>query len=302
MPTMHNAPDSASAVGMRKGKAPAFQFYAADFLADENVALMTNQELGCYIKLICFCWREGSIPADVQKIAKLCGEDGIAMAELWVSISPCYAPTPDNPVRLVHPRLELERRKQADFKSQRSSAGKKGAEARWPKRKAQRETIKSQPDGDGSANGSAIKQRMATDGSSSSSSSSDSSVANATGGQPPEAPRLPPDPVKQEIWDAGRSLLEACRMPAKQAGSFLGKLVQDYTAPVVLDAVRAAVKEQPVDAAEYLKACCMRASGQRRSTRAQQHDAVIDGLLNVGNMNEPPRNNDFIDVEAVVVG
>ena len=87
-----------------------------------------------------------------------------------------------------------------------------------------------------------------------------SSVPNGTGGEPPKTPA---DPVKQEIWDAGRSLLLAARMPAKQVGTFLGKLVQDYTAPIVLDAVRAAVKEQPADPGEYLKGCCMRAAGQR---------------------------------------
>ena len=31
-------------------KSPAFQFYPADFLADENVALMTNQEIGGLFK------------------------------------------------------------------------------------------------------------------------------------------------------------------------------------------------------------------------------------------------------------
>lgn len=36
-------------------KSPAFQFYAAEFLADENVVLMTNQEVGCYIKLMAYC-------------------------------------------------------------------------------------------------------------------------------------------------------------------------------------------------------------------------------------------------------
>ena len=69
---------------------PAFQFYPAEFLADENVVLMSNQELGCYVKLMCYCWREGSIPSDVQKIARLCGEDGLAMAELWTAIRPCF--------------------------------------------------------------------------------------------------------------------------------------------------------------------------------------------------------------------
>lgn len=83
------------------------------------------------------------------------------------------------------------------------------------------------------------------------------SDADASGGKPP------PDPVKQEIWDAGRSLLLASRMPPKQVGSFLGKLVSDYTATVVLEAVRSSVKEQPADAAEYLKATCMHLAGQR---------------------------------------
>ena len=35
-------------------KSPAFQFYASDFLVDENVNLMSNREIGCYIKLLCF--------------------------------------------------------------------------------------------------------------------------------------------------------------------------------------------------------------------------------------------------------
>lgn len=83
------------------------------------------------------------------------------------------------------------------------------------------------------------------------------SDADASGGKPP------PDPVKQEIWDAGRSILLAARMPAKQVGTFLGKLVIDYTAPTVLDAVRSAVKEQPADPAEYLKATCLHLVGKR---------------------------------------
>jgi uncharacterized protein YdaU (DUF1376 family) len=139
-------------------KSPAFQFYAAEFLADENVALMSNQEIGCYIKLICFCWREGSIPSDISKIARLCGEDSSAMTQLWVSIRPCFDLADGYPDRLIHKRLQAERQKQMEFKSERSLAGKRGAEARWKKGLQ----------GDGSA----IDQPLANDASSSSSSSS----------------------------------------------------------------------------------------------------------------------------------
>ncbi|WP_410198883.1 hypothetical protein [Burkholderia cenocepacia] len=125
---------------------------------------MSNQEVGCYIKLMAYCWREGSIPADIAKIAKLCGEDSSAMAQLWLSIKQCFVLANGSHDRLTHPRLEKEREKQSDFKRERAESGKKGAAARWDKAKK-----------DGAANGSAMAEGMAPDGSSSSSASSMSS-------------------------------------------------------------------------------------------------------------------------------
>jgi len=141
---------------------PAFQFYPADFLAEENVVLMSNQEIGCYIKLMCYCWREGSIPADVNKIARLCGEDSSAMAQLWIAIKECFAELEADPKRLVHPRLEKERIKQEEHKKERAESGKKGAKARWG----------AAPKEDSSAMAQPLPKPMANDGSSSSTSSS----------------------------------------------------------------------------------------------------------------------------------
>lgn len=69
--------------------------------------------------------------------------------------------------------------------------------------------------------------------------------------------------TKAELWTAGKSLLAQQGMPRAQCGTFVGKLVKDYGDQVVVDAVRAAVVTQPADAAEYLKATCMHAKGQR---------------------------------------
>jgi len=157
-------------------KSPAFQFYAAEFLADENVVMMTNQEIGCYIKLMCYCWREGSIPSDVSKIAKLCGEDSSAMAQLWLSVSTCFSLAEAAPDRLVHKRLEKEREKQKSYSLERSASGKKGAEA---KRNAASK-------GSSSATSSASAKHIAIDSSSSSSSSS-SSIVKTLLTQPPVA-------------------------------------------------------------------------------------------------------------------
>lgn len=94
-----------------------------------------------------------------------------------------------------------------------------------------------------------------------------SSVAKATGA---DAPNLSPDELtKAELWKAGKSLLEEAGMPPAQCGSFVGKLVKDYSDAVVVEAVRAAVVAQPADPAEYLKAACMRSKGERRTSSRQ---------------------------------
>lgn len=141
-------------------KPPAFQFYPADFLADENVVLMSNREVGCYIKLMCYCWRQGSIPKDVTAIARLCGEDEISMVNLWPQISKCFTP---NGERHIHKRLEKERQKQISHRRERSESGKRGAAKRW-----------SNKDPDSSAIAQLPSEPLANDSSSSSSSSSTS--------------------------------------------------------------------------------------------------------------------------------
>jgi len=108
--------------------APAFQFYPADFLSDEKVVVMSNQEVGCYIKLLSYCWKEGSIPKCMQKIARLCGETEENMNKLWPNIEGCFK---ENGTRYLHKRLDLEREKQRKFSQKRSAAGRIGANSRW---------------------------------------------------------------------------------------------------------------------------------------------------------------------------
>ena len=107
------------------GRSPAFQFYPKDFLSDENVRVMSLQERGVYITLLCLCWIQGSLPAGVERLAKLCGVPVNAMRKLWPAILPCFRD--GDPDRLIHPRLEREREKQAHYKRRQSDAAAK----RW---------------------------------------------------------------------------------------------------------------------------------------------------------------------------
>ncbi|RSK50076.1 DUF1376 domain-containing protein [Hymenobacter rigui] len=115
-------------------KAPAFQFYAADYLADEQVMLMSLEEEGAYIRLLAYCWREGSIPADEALLARLCKG---ATANVIRVVIECFQPDDNRPDRLVHPRLEEERAKQQVWRNKSSEGGRKSAEKRWGKKESQ---------------------------------------------------------------------------------------------------------------------------------------------------------------------
>lgn len=143
---------------------PAFQFYPKDFLTDSNVVVMSLQERGAYITLICQCWIEGSIPADHTRLARLCGSPLPTFRRLWPALAPCFKPAKDDS-QLIHPRLERERKKQLAWRAEQAERGKQGAEKRWRKHGAAMPTP-SKP------NGAAINSPMAKNGSSSSSASS----------------------------------------------------------------------------------------------------------------------------------
>jgi uncharacterized protein YdaU (DUF1376 family) len=55
-------------------KSPAFQFYPQDYLSSARVAEMSLEEEGAYIRLLCYCWTTGSIPADPERCARLIGK------------------------------------------------------------------------------------------------------------------------------------------------------------------------------------------------------------------------------------
>lgn len=101
---------------------PAFQFYADDFLG--GTITMSHAERGFYILLLSVQWTQGGIlPEDFNRLGK-----GMAVPSL-------------NHVRrkfqigadglLKNARMEAERKKQAEFRENRSKSGLLGAKLRW---------------------------------------------------------------------------------------------------------------------------------------------------------------------------
>ena len=80
--------------------------------------------------------------------------------------------------------------------------------------------------------------------------------------------------ARSELWRAAVSVLTDGGCPASQCRTFIGKLVQDYTAPIVQRAVAAAVTAQPADAREYPRATCQRLKGERADPLTVPSDAA----------------------------
>lgn len=55
-------------------RSPAFQFYPQDFLV--GTADMTCEEVGAYIRLLCYQWAKDGLPTDEKKLVQLTGISG----------------------------------------------------------------------------------------------------------------------------------------------------------------------------------------------------------------------------------
>lgn len=87
------------------------------------------------------------------------------------------------------------------------------------------------------------------------------SVPNGTGGTPPGKPvdKL----TKDELWSAGKDVIERSGTPRGQCFSIVNKFVQDYGDEIVIEAMRSMVKKQPLEPESWLAAECLRLSGYR---------------------------------------
>jgi uncharacterized protein YdaU (DUF1376 family) len=92
--------------------------------------MMTLEEEGAYMRLLCYCWQHGDIPDDPEKAARLIGKG--ASTTLATTVLTMFQPS-DNQGRMVHDRLEAEKAKQAEWRAKSVIGGQKSAEKRKQK-------------------------------------------------------------------------------------------------------------------------------------------------------------------------
>jgi uncharacterized protein YdaU (DUF1376 family) len=114
-------------------KPPAFQFYPNDWLSSSAVTLMTPEQEGAYIRLLCYDWASDGIPDDDATLAALS-----RLGEGWfrggsTMVRKCFDQHPEKPGFLTNARLQSEREKQQAWREKSREGGIKSAESRSKK-------------------------------------------------------------------------------------------------------------------------------------------------------------------------
>ena len=113
-----------------KEPSPAYQMYAKEWLACSDVMIMEPHQEGAYIRLINYDWVNDGVLDNLRVLSQL---SRIPESDLDIVIAK-FQPHPKKPGYLSHPRVQKERNKQANFKKEKSKAGKAGAKKRWQKK------------------------------------------------------------------------------------------------------------------------------------------------------------------------
>jgi len=104
------------------------------------ITMMTTEQEGAYIRLICYDWSNDGIPDDDEQLSKLS-----RLGEGWFKggstvVRKCFNQHPTKAGFLTNDRLEKEREKQKIWKEKSSEGGRKSAEARKNKGKSDNKT------------------------------------------------------------------------------------------------------------------------------------------------------------------
>jgi uncharacterized phage protein (TIGR02220 family) len=108
---------------------PSLQWYPADILSSARVAEMTLEEEGAYRRALDFCWLNGDLPADTERLARVIGKN--CTLEVAAVVAKMFLPsTASGELRLIHQRLDEEREKRRKWSDKSREGGEKTAEKR----------------------------------------------------------------------------------------------------------------------------------------------------------------------------
>jgi uncharacterized protein YdaU (DUF1376 family) len=106
---------------------PAVMLYAERLIADRRYRFMSLEERGLFLSLFCECWKNGSVPADLDQLAHYLGfeKDLIRLA----ASENCLSYFERQGSELICPQVETYRAEMIKKSERKQQAGSKGGRA-----------------------------------------------------------------------------------------------------------------------------------------------------------------------------
>ena len=108
-------------------KSSGFSFSPSEYLANQQIQMMSLEEEGIYIRLLSYCWQNGSVPKDPDQAARLVGKG--ALTTVVASVLRLFHPT-QNPQELTHLDLQQQKERLTQWKEKSAAGGRKSAATR----------------------------------------------------------------------------------------------------------------------------------------------------------------------------
>lgn len=110
-------------------KSPSYQWYPKDAISSARIAVMTLEQEGAYRRALDYCWLTGSLPADLDMLARIIGKG--CTTETATVVRSMFTRDRSNKKLLTHDRLDMERSKQKAWREKSAAGGRRGAATRW---------------------------------------------------------------------------------------------------------------------------------------------------------------------------
>lgn len=119
-------------------KSPSYQWYPKDAISSARIAVMTLEQEGAYRRALDYCWLTGSLPADLDMLARIIGKG--CTPETAAVVRSMFTRDRSNKKLLTHDRLDMERSKQKAWREKSAAGGRRGAATRWGTDRAEADT------------------------------------------------------------------------------------------------------------------------------------------------------------------
>jgi uncharacterized protein YdaU (DUF1376 family) len=220
-------------------RSPAFQFYPNDFLSDAKTMVMSTEEIGAYLLLLCACWKEDGLDQDIKKLSRIARLREKKFLTLWEnSISVCFYLDRETG-KYRQKRLDKELKKQQD----KSVKNRENALERWEQERCERNANAMQNDAlhisSSFSSSTSVKDSAKAGDMAAADTSRNGDKAQRTNG-----------PVERRIWTDGVELLSTNGV--KDPRPLLGRLAKEYGKTLLAECIAATQAENPADPKAFL--------------------------------------------------